>query len=207
MLLAHRRPLINRNIFSRGFNQIRTAALFSTTHSPKVALYAGSFDPPSSGHLDIIQRAFEICDKLIIGIAINPLKKPVFSYNERKSLLQKISTDYKERIEVMQVEGLLADFILDNNIDFQVRGIRSFSDFDSEFTMGLINRELCHKETVFLLANKDHVHISSSRIRELAMFNKKLDDFVPKEIEEEVYTKLFDHYKDYPTFSNGKHHK
>ena len=75
---------------------------------------------------------------------------------------------------------MLAQFIMDEGIDFQVRGIRSYSDFDSEFTMGLINRELCHKETVFLLATKEHVHISSSRIRELAMFNKSLDEFVPK---------------------------
>ena len=67
--------------------------------------------------------------------------------------------------------------------------------------MGLINRELCNKETIFLLASASNIHISSSRIRELAMFNRKLDNFVPKEIEEEVYSKLFFHYKDYPTFS------
>ena len=105
----------------------------------------------------------------------------------------------------MKVEGLLADFITDNNIDFQVRGIRSYADFDSEFTMGLINRELCEKETVFLLASAERVHISSSRIRELAMFNRKLDDFVPKEIEEEVYQRLFEFYKDYPTFGLKDH--
>ena len=81
-----------------------------------------------------------------------------------------------------------------------MRGIRSYADFDSEFTMGLINRELCEKETVFLLASAHRVHISSSRIRELAMFNRKLDNFVPKIIEEEVYVKLIEHYSHLPTF-------
>ena len=103
-------------------------------------------------------------------------------------LLQKIANSGdRPKIEVMKVEGLLADFITDNCIDFQVRGIRSYADFDSEFTMGLINRELCHKETVFLLASPERVHISSSRIRELGMFNRKLENFVPKEIEDQVY--------------------
>ena len=99
----------------------------------------------------------------------------------------------------------MADFIEDNGIDFQVRGIRSYVDYDYEFSMGLVNRELCNKETVFLLANQRHIHISSSRIRELAMFNRRLDDFVPKEIEEEVYGKLCDHYKDLPTFRLKDH--
>ena len=86
-----------------------------------------------------------------------------------------------------------------------MRGIRSYSDFDSEFTMGLINRELCDKETIFLLATKEHVHISSTRIRELAMFNRKLEGFVPKEIEDEVYSKMYEFYKDYPTFRLKDH--
>ena len=149
-----------------------------------------------------------MCDTLIVGIAINPLKQPIFSYEERKDLLKTIvCKDPKKRckVKVMKVEGLLADFIEENNIDFQVRGIRSYADFDSEFTMGLINRELCDRETVFLLASAERVHISSSRIRELAMFNRKLENFVPKEIEDKVYERLFEHYKDYPTFGLKDH--
>ena len=171
----------------------------------KRALYAGSFDPPSCGHLDIIRRALQICDKLIVGIAYNPLKKSVFSYEEREQLLKKITKEHSENVEVKKVEGLLADFIEDHNIDFQVRGIRSYADFDSEATMGLINRQLCKKETVFLLASSEHVHISSTRIRELAMFNRKLENFVPKEIEDDVYFRLFETYKEYPTFSLKDH--
>ena len=182
----------------------------SDSSGKKIAIYAGSFDPPSSGHLDIIKRALQICDKLIVGIGTNPAKKPIFSFEERRDLLRKIvcptsDSIYKCKVKVKRVDGLLADFITDNNIDFQVRGIRSYADFDSEFTMGLVNRELCDKETVFLLADAKRVHISSSRIRELAMFNRKLDDFVLKEIEDEVYQRLFEHYKEYPTFGLKDH--
>jgi len=136
-------------------------------------------------------RALTLSDRLIVGIAKNYSKGPIFTFEDRKRLLEKITRSYTDRIEVREVTGLLADFIEDNSIDFQVRGIRSYVDYDYEFSMGLVNRELCGKETVFLLANQRHIHISSSRIRELAMFNCRLDDFVPKEIEEEVYTKLF----------------
>ena len=131
------------------------------------------------------------------------MKKPIFSVRERGKLLKKMITKNSDRIKICKVEGLVAGYIANHKIDFQVRGIRGFSDFDSEFLMGLINRELCDKETVFLLSSQEFVHISSSRIRELAMFNRKLDGFVPKEIEEEVYGKLFDHFKDYPTFTSS----
>ena len=97
-------------------------------------------------------------------------------------------------VEVVSIEGLLADFMDKNDISFQIRGIRSYADFDSEFTMGLVNRKLSGRETVFLLATPSRVHVSSSIIRELSMFNRSLEDFVPKEIEEEVYSTLFNHY-------------
>lgn len=99
------------------------------------------------------------------------------------------------RIEVVKVEGLLADFVVNHDIDFQIRGIRSYADFDSEFTMGLINRRLSQKETVFLLASPSRVHISSTYVRELSMFERKLDNFVPRSIEDEVYGTLFAHFK------------
>ena len=83
------------------------------------------------------------------------MKNPIFAYEERKRLIEKITESHRDQISVQRVDGLLADFILDQDIDFQVRGIRSYADFDSEFTMGLINRELCNKETIFLLASKE----------------------------------------------------
>lgn len=100
-----------------------------------------------------------------------------------------------KRVDVVKVNGLLADHVEENKIGFQIRGIRSYSDFDSEFTMGLINRKLSQKETVFLLASPSHVHVSSSIIRELSMFERKLEGFVPDIIEEEVYSYLFNYYK------------
>ena len=113
----------------------------------------------------------------------------------RERLLQRITKKFGEKVEIVRVEGLLADFVEVNDIDFFVRGIRSFSDFDSEFTMGIINRRLAQKETIFLQASSSRVHISSSLIRELSMYETKLDNFVPAEIEDEVYEHLFEHYR------------
>ena len=89
----------------------------------------------------------------------------------------------------------MADYVEEKDIDFFVRGIRSFSDFDSEFTMGIMNRRLAQKETIFLQASSGRVHISSSLIRELSMYETKVDNFVPSEIEDEVYEHLFAHYR------------
>ena len=113
----------------------------------------------------------------------------------RERLLGKITKRLGSKVEIVRVEGLLADYVEQNDIDFFVRGIRSFSDFDSEFTMGIINRRLAHKETIYLQASSSRVHISSSLIRELSMYEAKLEHFVPKEIEDEVYTHLFNHYR------------
>ena len=94
-------------------------------------------------------------------------------------------------IEVVTIDGLLSDYAKANKVDFFLRGIRSFQDFDHEFTMGIINRRLSNRETVFLQASSARVHISSTLIRELSMFGRKLDNLIPPEIEEEVYQHLF----------------
>ena len=91
-----------------------TNSSFSTSNSSKPqrkALYPGSFDPPSSGHLDIIKRALTICDTLVVGIGHNPMKKPMFTYEERKNLLKKITKEHGDRVQIEKIEGLLADFI------------------------------------------------------------------------------------------------
>ena len=121
--------------------------------------------------------------------------RPIFSVEHRENLLHKITKKHGEKVEIVRVEGLLADYVEEHDIDFFVRGVRSFSDFDSEFTMGIINRRLAHKETIFLQASSSRVHISSSLIRELSMYETKLENFVPKEIETEVYDHLFEHYR------------
>ena len=136
-----------------------------------------------------------MCDKLYVGIAINSAKKPIFTVEHRERLLGKITQEFGDKVEIVRVEGLLANYAEDNDIDFFVRGIRSFSDFDSEFTMGIINRRLAQKETIFLQASSARVHISSSLIRELSMYETKLAHFVPSAIEDEVYDYLFEHYR------------
>lgn len=102
------------------------------SQSYRKALYAGSFDPPTSGHLDIIKRGLQLCDKLYVGIAINQAKKPIIPYTEREKLIQKITKDLN--VEVVFIEGLLADYVHEKEIDFMIRGIRSYADFDSEIT-------------------------------------------------------------------------
>ena len=170
----------------------------------KTGLYAGTFDPPTSGHLDIIDRGAKLCDKLYVGIAINTRKKPIIPLERRQELLEKITTKHKDIVEVVPIEGLLSDYARANKIDFFLRGIRSFQDFDHEFTMGIINRRLSNRETVFLQASSARVHISSTLIRELAMFEKKLDNLIPNAIEKEVYEYLFEYYREQNRNANGK---
>ena len=144
-----------------------------------------------------------MCDKLYVGIAINSAKKPIFTVEHRERLLGKITQEFGDKVEIVRVEGLLADYAEENDIDFFVRGIRSFSDFDSEFTMGIINRRLAQKETIFLQASSARVHISSSLIRELSMYESRLSHFVPSAIEDEVYDHLFNHYRN-QRLANGQ---
>jgi len=154
-------------------------------------LTAGSFDPPSSGHLDIIQRALGLCDKLHIGIGINSSKKPIFTVDERKELLKKITYKHRDSVEIHTVDGLVTDYAQNEKIDFLVRGIRNYADLDAELVMALMNRRLTGIETVFLVASASRVHVSSTLIKELARYNKKVENFVPIEIEDEVYERLF----------------
>jgi len=154
-------------------------------------LICRQFDPPSSGHLDIIQRALCLCDKLHVGIGVNPSKQAIFTIDERKELLKKITHMYRDSIEIHTVEGLVTDYAQKENIDFLVRGIRNYADLDSELVMALMNRRLSGIETVFLIASANRVHVSSSLIKELARYHKKVENFVPIEIEDEVYERLF----------------
>eukprot|EP00343_Euplotes_focardii_P001852 CAMPEP_0205802344 /NCGR_PEP_ID=MMETSP0205-20121125/4625_1 /ASSEMBLY_ACC=CAM_ASM_000278 /TAXON_ID=36767 /ORGANISM="Euplotes focardii, Strain TN1" /LENGTH=159 /DNA_ID=CAMNT_0053068583 /DNA_START=57 /DNA_END=533 /DNA_ORIENTATION=- len=156
---------------------------FSTTPMKhRIGLYAGSFDPPSVGHLDIIQRACTLCDKLYVGIGINPQKKPVFSHDQRMDLLYKITRNLGHEVEPILIEGLTADFIQENDVNFLIRGIRSHSDLDSEIIMAIMNRKISGVETVMLMAEEGKVHISSTMIRTLGKYKKKLHNFVPAEI-------------------------
>ena len=158
----------------------------------KKAVFAGTFDPPSLGHLDIIRRAAQLCDKLYVVVAKNVNKaEALFSLDERKDLLEKI-TGSLSNVEVVAFDGLLVSFTKDHQVDFIVRGLRSFSSHEAELQMALANRKLGGIETVFLIGDDSFSHISSSLIREVGAFGQSLCNFVPEEIERKVAKKILE---------------
>jgi pantetheine-phosphate adenylyltransferase len=156
----------------------------------KTALFPGTFDPPTLGHLDLIKRSGSVCDKLYVGIAINPAKSDnLFNIEERKSMLETICKPYPYA-EVVTFSTLAVEFAKQNNVDFLLRGLRAFSDFEYEFRMALTNRHLSGFETVFLMPDEGLGHISSTLIREVGKFKTRLLDFVPPEIEEQIFNRV-----------------
>lgn len=157
----------------------------------KRALFAGTFDPPSLGHLDVIERGTQICDELYVGVTTNLAKKKsaLFSVEEKVYLLKEI-TQSLPQVTVVSFSTLLIDFAKENNIDFLIRGLRAFSDFEYEFRMALANRRMSGIETLFLMPDERVAHISSSLIREIGRYHTTLNDFVPKEIEEMVLKRI-----------------
>ncbi|MGA8164573.1 MAG: pantetheine-phosphate adenylyltransferase [Waddliaceae bacterium] len=156
----------------------------------KRVLFPGSFDPPSLGHCDIIQRASNMCHQLYVGIAVNVEKSDrLFSIEERVEMLT-TATDSFSNVEVAALPGLAVDFALQNTLDFIVRGIRPFSNMEREFQMALANRKMSGIETMFLLADPKLSHISCSLIREIGKLGHRLGDFVPEFLEESIFQRL-----------------
>ena len=156
----------------------------------KKALFPGTFDPPTLGHIDIIKRSASICDKLYVGIAVNSYKPDtLFTVQEKEAMLKKICNPYPHA-EVVHFSSLVVEFARQHKIDYLIRGLRAFSDFEYEFRMALANRHLSGIETVFLMADERVAHISSTLIRELGCYKSRLHEFVPPEIEEQVFAKV-----------------
>ncbi len=151
------------------------------------AVYVGSFDPPTLGHLDIIRRGARLFEKLTVGIGINPDKRPLFDPQERVDLVTKIVADLPN-VEVLCFEGLTVNFARKCNAAVLLRGVRTVSDIELEFTMALTNHVLAPPvETVFLMASEKYSHISSTLIKQIAQLGlehaeKSLRDFVPKAV-------------------------
>jgi len=144
----------------------------------RIAIYPGSFDPPTRGHADLIRRAAALADRLIVAIAINPRKEPLFPVEERLRLLRDTVGD-DPRIELASFSGLLADFAREREATVVIRGLRAVSDFEYEFQMALMNRKLNDRlETVFLVPAIDLIYLSSSLVREIAQFGGSLDGLV-----------------------------
>ncbi len=147
----------------------------------KVAIYAGSFDPLTLGHLDIIKRSLNIVDKLIIGVGENVRKKYLFTVQERINMINLSLKDHSnQNFEIKAFNGLLVDFANTENASFIVRGIRGVTDFDYEFQMGMANQDLnSNIETLFLLPKRDYIFISSSTVKEISYFKKDISKYVP----------------------------
>lgn len=148
----------------------------------KVALYAGSFDPVTNGHLDILERATKLFDKVIVTVAVNNKKQTVFNGDERVKLLKDSIKSYSwsDKIEIEQFTGLLIDFAQEKNVNILIRGARRVSDFEYEFQMALTNRRLSPSvDTVFLMPDEKHTFTSASIVREIAAWGGDLSSFVP----------------------------
>lgn len=151
-----------------------------------ISIYPGTFDPVTNGHLDIIQRAAGLFDKVIVTIAVNPNKKPLFSLEERREMLIHELSAIKNT-EVDTFSGLLVKYAESKNADVIVRGLRAISDFEYEFQMSLTNRKLSPSiNTIFMMPSEKYSFLNSSLVRELASFDANVKDFVP----EYVYEKL-----------------
>ncbi|MCP5464105.1 MAG: pantetheine-phosphate adenylyltransferase [Deltaproteobacteria bacterium] len=154
------------------------------------AICAGSFDPPTHGHINIIERALKIFDKLVIAIAKNESKKPLFSFEERKDLLENI-LNHDKRIEIVVFEGLLVDYAEQRGITHLVRGIRTVGDYEYELQMSLANRMLNPKiETVFLMTEGHLSHISSSIIKQVVKLGGTGKDMIHPVVEDAMKKKF-----------------
>lgn len=146
------------------------------------AIYAGSFDPITLGHLDIIKRGAELFDCLVVAVLENPNKCSLFTVEERKQHLELVLKDM-ENIEVASFRGLLVDFAREIGATVAIRGLRNTMDFSVEYQMYLINRSLGGNiETVFLAADEVHLSLSSTNVKEVAVFGGDIDFMVPQEI-------------------------
>jgi len=152
----------------------------------RTALYPGTFDPLTNGHLDIIGRAVKLVDKLIIGVAINEAKRPLFSLEERVQIVEQEVAHLREdgEIEVRPFDGLLMHFAEQVGAQSIVRGLRAVSDFEYEFQMVAMNQQLNDEiETVFLMADPRHQAIASRLVKEIAALGGDVSTFVPSRIE------------------------
>jgi pantetheine-phosphate adenylyltransferase len=156
----------------------------------KVFVYPGSFDPVTKGHLDIIERALKLCDKLIVAVLINNNKKSFFSIDERVEML-KSTLKNVENIEITYFTGLLVDFVKIKQATAIIKGLRVVSDFEYEFQMALLNKNLAPDvETLFIMTSINYSFLSSSSVRELASYGASIDNLVPDVIKEKVIKKF-----------------
>lgn len=156
----------------------------------RIAVYPGSFDPITSGHLNIVKRAARLYDKLIIGVLNNASKQPLFSAEERKAMIDEVTGDIPN-VSCDVFSGLLVDFAKQNGASVIVKGLRTVADFEYEFQMALLNKALNPEyETMFMMTDTKYSYISSSMVKEVAKYNGDLNDFVPHNVILKIKEKL-----------------
>lgn len=153
-------------------------------------IYAGSFDPVTKGHLDVIKRAAKLNDEIVVAVLVNNNKKPLFSLKERMDMLKKCTQGIKG-VEIKTFSGLLMDFVEEINATALVRGLRTVSDFDYEFRMAALNKRLnAQIETIFIMAGTEYSYISSSSVKEIGLLGGDISQMVPEKVLKEIKTKF-----------------
>jgi pantetheine-phosphate adenylyltransferase len=148
----------------------------------RTAVYPGSFDPITNGHLDVIQRASRLFDRVIVAVAINESKTPLFTMRERKNLAS-LSVQHLKNVEVDTFTGLLVDYVISKGGEAVIRGLRAVSDFEFEFQLALMNRKLNERvETIFMMPKESYTFISSRMIKEVARLGGDISTFVPAHV-------------------------
>jgi pantetheine-phosphate adenylyltransferase len=157
---------------------------------PRYAIYPGSFDPLTNGHVAIIQRGLKLFDRLVVAVANNPQKTPLFSVEERKQLIDE-AFGHDPRIEIDSFDALLTDYARKRGVSTILRGLRAVSDFDYEFQIANMNLQLMPEiETVFVMTGEDYFFVSARLVREVATFGGDVSSLVPKNVEEALKKKL-----------------
>ncbi|HEX3032821.1 MAG TPA: pantetheine-phosphate adenylyltransferase [Bacillota bacterium] len=156
----------------------------------KIAVYPGSFDPITNGHLDIIERAAAIFDQVIVAISVNSAKRPLFSMDERAELIKKAIQPYPN-VKVDSFTGLTVEYVKNTGAQVIIRGLRAISDFESELQMAMVNKKLRPEtETMFMMAKKDYSFLSSSIIKEVTQYGGCIKGFVPEIVEIKLIEKI-----------------
>ena len=156
----------------------------------KIAVYPGTFDPVTNGHIDIVKRACRVFDEVVVGIVKKPHKTPVFSIDKRRQMLQEVLKDTKD-VSVKDFDGLLVEFVLEVGAKIIIKGLRAVSDFEYELQMALMNRNLQPEiETVFMMPQEEYIYLSSSIVKEIASLGGNLKGLIPSFVERELKSRF-----------------
>lgn len=156
----------------------------------KIGIYPGTFDPITHGHTDIIRRSLQVFDKVIVAVAPNPAKHPLFDLAERLDMVKLVLKDLSQ-VEVVTFEGLLVDYVQRSDAHAIIRGLRAISDFEHEFQMALINRKLAKEvETVFLMSSEEYSYLSSTIMKDVAKHGGSLTEFLHPEVARQLQARI-----------------